>query len=89
MKKFSKLRVLYQIGFLQQKFDGNEFRKSTPLLIRSYLILLCAITGPLKYYLGTLFPQNDKRQFYLGNLYDYLGSNSRSLMGVVGKLSLH
>ena len=87
MKKFSKLTVFYRIGFLQRKFDGNEFKKSKPLHIRSYLILFFLITASSKYFLCIFFPQNDKIQLYIGNTYNYLGTNSRLLIGIIGKSS--
>lgn len=87
MKKFSKLKILYEIGCLQRKFDGNEFKKSKLLHIRSYVILFFALTAPFKYFLCIFFPQHDKIQLYIGNSYNYLGTNSRFLMGIIGKLS--
>ena len=88
MKKFSKLTILYQIGCLQRKFDGKEFRKSKLLYIRSYLIIFLSATMPLKLLISLYFPQRDKMQLYIGNLYNYMGPNSRIFMGIVGKLSL-
>ena len=87
MKKFSKLTIFYQIGCLQRKFDGNEFRKSKLLYIRSYLIIFLSITTPFKIFLSLFFPQRDKIQLYIGSGYNYLGPNSRIFMGIVGMIS--
>ena len=67
-----KLEIFHELGFLRQKFDGNKFQKSNRLYIRSYLIWIFTILGPLKCFLGIFYEQKDIKQLYIGNIFNYL-----------------
>ena len=86
MKKYSKLKLFYQLGFLQRKFDGNEFKDSILCRLKSYLVLLFALLTPIKFSMGIFFAQDDKIQLYIGNLYNYLDYKSRIVIFFIGKL---
>ena len=44
MERHSKLKVLEIIGFIHQKFDGQKFERSYPLIFRSIIVYLLIVT---------------------------------------------
>ena len=66
MAKFRKLTILEQIGFIQNKFDGVQFKRSFTLCIRSYLSCIVFNSYLLKMSFSLFFDQKDVKQLYIG-----------------------
>lgn len=83
MERHSKLKVLEIIGFIHQKFDGQKFERSYPLIFRSIIVYLLIVTTLVKYPLCLLFDKNDVVQLFIGSFWNYLNQESRLWMGIV------
>ena len=88
MEKFDKLKIFETLGFMQQKFDGSKFKKSTSLYVKSFFILFFTILVPFKFFISIFFEREDIRQFYIGSFYNFLPLISRWFMAIVGMLNL-
>ena len=91
MKKFSKIKFLSQIGFVNVNFDGSNFEspRSSVSVIRSYakalLKWVLVVTVPLKLFLSIFYERNDLRQLYIGSHLNFLDQKPRFFAGLAGK----
>src|SRR5688500_8728599 len=71
-KKFSKLRFLQNLGFLSRKFNNSTFQFEPSWSLR-LLFLFSVVMKPaylLKLLISCYFPQTDKMQLYIGNVFN-------------------
>lgn len=91
MKRFSKIKFLNRIGFVNVKFDGVRFEssRSACTIISSYakglLMWVLVVTVPLKLFLSIFYESDDLRQLYIGSHLYFLDDNPRFFAGLAGK----
>ena len=88
MAKYVKLKIFQTLGFLRQKFDGKEFRKSKVLYVKSFFIIFLTISASFKFTLSVFFEREDVRQLYIGSFVNFLSNTLRLMYGLLGKLNL-
>lgn len=92
MKKFSKIKFLNQIGFVNVKFDGLTFEhsRSSSTIFKSYVKALLKwvliVTVPLKLFLSIFYASDDIRQLYIGSHLNFLSPKPKFFAGLAGKI---
>ena len=80
MKKFSKLKFLEIMGFLNDHFNQEtlQFERSFSVRLRTFLIVFFKVVMPLKFFVSLFFPKESAAQLYVGNMFNYLPGKTRA-----------
>ena len=81
-KKFSKLKLLQNIGLLCREYNAitEEFEPSWTLRLVAFLCLLSKCLLAFKLVGSYFFPRSHIIQLYLGSLFNYLPDQAKFMM---------
>ena len=79
VKKFSKIRFLQVIGFLDRKLNPETWKleRSLPLLLYGYLCLILKLTHCSRLFVCLFWSREDPKQIMVGSLFNYLDDEPR------------
>ena len=85
MKKFSKVRLLQSIGFLDRKLNSETLRleRSLPLALYCYLCLALKLTHSTRLTLSVFWRREEPAQLFIGSIFNYLEDEPRFWMALV------
>lgn len=83
MKKFSKVRFLQSVGFLNAKLDYQtlRFERSRYLRFKCHLTFLITLSAIVRMCISPLFEREDPRQLHIGSIYNMLTGAARNFVG--------
>lgn len=77
MKEFSKLSMLKKFGIINKDLDGDIFRTSWSIQLKTFLYYLNYSVVSLKFVMASFFDRNNKIQLFFGSYFNYLESDTR------------
>ena len=81
MKKFSKIKLYQNIGFIHFKYE-ERIKKKPFYYVKSLIIVYCTVFVLFRNFASILFDKNDEIQFHLTSWFYYL-EDARFYLGLV------